>query len=365
MAPILYGIEASPPVRACFITIEALGIDVKYKEVNLLEGEHLKPEFLKINPLHTVPTLQDGDFSICDSHVITAYLVGKYGKDDSLYPKDLQRRAVVDQRMYFEAGILFNRLRAVTFPIVFEGVKVVKEDAAAGLEEASSPSVQRKPVTMPPILYGSLFSPPYRATLLTIQALGLQDAVEYQEVNTRNGDHLKPEYLKLNPLHTIPAFKDGDFTIWDSHVINAYLVDKYAKDDSLYPKDLEKRAVVDQRLFFDVGVLFNGLRAAALPVLKFGAKGVDKETAASLENAYNSLELLLERSTYVAGEHVTIADFSIVSTLTSANVLVPIASNRFPKISGWLTKMQALPYYAAGNQAGLDKFTELVKSKLA
>lgn len=67
----------------------------------------------------------------------------------------------------------------------------------------------------------------------------------------------------------------------------------------------------------------------------------------------------------MAGEHVTIADFSIVTTLTTANVLVPIASNRFPKISEWLANMQTLPYYASVNQTGLDQFAALVKSKLA
>ncbi|ENN73491.1 hypothetical protein YQE_09916, partial [Dendroctonus ponderosae] len=40
------------------------------------------------------------------------------------------------------------------------------------------------------------------------------------------------------------------------HVIMQYLVDKYAKDDSLYPKDLKKRAIVNLRLFFDACYLF-------------------------------------------------------------------------------------------------------------
>lgn len=64
----------------------------------------------------------------------------------------------------------------------------------------------------------------------------------------------------MNPQHTIPTLEDDGKKIWDSHAINAYLVGKYGKDDSLYPKDLAKRAIVDQRLHFDSGMIFNWLR---------------------------------------------------------------------------------------------------------
>lgn len=35
-----------------------------------------------------------------------------------------------------------------------------------------------------------------------------------------------------------------------------YLADQYAKNDSLYPKDPKKRALVNQRLYFDIGTLY-------------------------------------------------------------------------------------------------------------
>jgi hypothetical protein len=37
-----------------------------------------------------------------------------------------------------------------------------------------------------------------------------------------------------------------------------YLVSKYAKDDALYPKDLQKRAIVDQRLHYSNDVFYIG-----------------------------------------------------------------------------------------------------------
>lgn len=74
----LYFTDLSPPVRATLLTIKALGLDVNFKEINLLAGEHLQPEFLKKNPLHTVPTLEDDGFVVVDSHAINAYLVSTH-----------------------------------------------------------------------------------------------------------------------------------------------------------------------------------------------------------------------------------------------------------------------------------------------
>ncbi|XP_047004711.1 glutathione S-transferase 1-like [Schistocerca americana] len=47
-------------------------------------------------------------------HVIPTYLVSRYGKDDSLCPKDLKMRALVDQRLYFNATALFPRIKNTT-----------------------------------------------------------------------------------------------------------------------------------------------------------------------------------------------------------------------------------------------------------
>lgn len=41
------------------------------------------------------------------SRVIMTYLADQYGKNDSLYPKDIKKRGLVDQRLYFDAGTLF------------------------------------------------------------------------------------------------------------------------------------------------------------------------------------------------------------------------------------------------------------------
>jgi len=100
--------------------IKALNIEVKLIDVNIRKGEHLTPEFRMINPQHTIPTLvEDDGFILVDSHAIMGYLVDKYGKDDSLYPRDLRKRATVNHRLHFECGILLPRNRALFRPTIF------------------------------------------------------------------------------------------------------------------------------------------------------------------------------------------------------------------------------------------------------
>ncbi|KAL1502344.1 hypothetical protein ABEB36_007498 [Hypothenemus hampei] len=213
-----------------------------------------------------------------------------------------------------------------------------------------------------PKLYYSQASPAVRSTLLTIGALGLD--VELIPINLMAGEHMTPNYLKKNPLHTVPTLEDGDFCIFDSHAINAYLVGKYGKNDSLYPKDLQKRAIVDQRLHFDTGILFPRLGAVVRALFSSASKTIEKDKADQITQGYQSLETLLEGKNYVAGNELTIADFSIVSSISSCNAaMVPIASNTYPRITAWLARMQALPYYES-NQKGVDQFKAFIQSKL-
>lgn len=55
-----------------------------------------------------------------------------------------------------------------------------------------------------------------------------------------------------------------------SRAIITYLVEKYGKNDSLYPKDVQKRAVVLQRLFFDVTTLYQRFAEAYVSIAYLG-----------------------------------------------------------------------------------------------
>ena len=83
-------------------TLQELGVDFEPIRVNLLAGEHRRPEFLKINPAGKIPVLVDGDSVLTESVAIVLYLAEKYsGK--GLLPAGLEERAQVNRWLLFAA----------------------------------------------------------------------------------------------------------------------------------------------------------------------------------------------------------------------------------------------------------------------
>jgi len=113
----------SAPCRSILMTAHALGLELNKKKVDLDAGDHLKPEFVKLNPQHTIPTLVDGEFAVWESRAILIYLAEKYDKDGSIYPKDPQQRAVINQRLFFDLGTLYQSYVYYYYPQLFEDVK--------------------------------------------------------------------------------------------------------------------------------------------------------------------------------------------------------------------------------------------------
>ncbi|XP_071516662.1 glutathione S-transferase 1-like [Panulirus ornatus] len=127
MSITLYYHSMSPPCRAVMLTARALGLNLVVKDVDIMNGEHLKPEFQAINPQHTIPTLVDGTIKLWESRAICTYLASQYGKDDSLYPNNPRARCMVDARLYFDMGTLYHRWMEYAYTVAFKGQAVDPE----------------------------------------------------------------------------------------------------------------------------------------------------------------------------------------------------------------------------------------------
>nr|ANS53393.1 glutathione-S-transferase epsilon class 5 [Sitophilus oryzae] len=214
---------------------------------------------------------------------------------------------------------------------------------------------------MAPKLYGIAVSPPVRSVLICAEALKLP--LEFVTVNILAGDHLKEDFLKKNPLHTVPVLEDDDGTIIiDSHAILIYLVSKYKKNDPLYPLDnLKQKIRIDERLFFEGGTLSHRLGNVQSPLFK-GVKPTES-TLGLLKEGLGFLEAFLvnNKTKYIAGNNVTIADFSIVTTVTCIDNYVPYS--QFPQLKAYIERLQKLPWYKV-NEEGNAQLAGFIKSKL-
>ena len=99
----LFGHPVSIHSRKAHFALEETGHPHSYQFVDLMTGEHRKPEYLAINPSGKVPVLQDGNFQLPESGAILRYLGEHYG-NGKILPEDKQERARVDQWLFWQAS---------------------------------------------------------------------------------------------------------------------------------------------------------------------------------------------------------------------------------------------------------------------
>ncbi|KAJ8732162.1 hypothetical protein PYW08_014892 [Mythimna loreyi] len=208
-------------------------------------------------------------------------------------------------------------------------------------------------------LYGVDLSPPVRAAMMAFEIFNVP--FEKIIVNLVANEHKTPEYLKKNPLHSVPVMEDGDFILHDSHAILAYLADVYGKDDSWYPKEVKKRALVNQKLFFDTAILFPRLRNVTYSIVMEGKKTIEQKLLDDIEEAYGFFEAFLSQTTYLAADHVTIADVAALANMTTLEFILPVDEKKYPKITRWLTNGKNTPYCKKQNEPGAVQLDEIVK----
>jgi glutathione S-transferase len=97
----LYEFPPTRSIRARW-TLQELGVDFEAETVNLIKGEHRRPEFLAINPAGKLPVLVDGHLVLTESVAIVLYLAEKY-PERTLLPTNLTPRAEAYRWLLFAA----------------------------------------------------------------------------------------------------------------------------------------------------------------------------------------------------------------------------------------------------------------------
>lgn len=194
-------------------------------------------------------------------------------------------------------------------------------------------------------LFNVSLSPNALRVRAVIFELGLD--VEIVDVDMRGGGHKTPEFLAMNPNGKVPVLKDGDFVLWESRAINAYL-SSLKPEAGLYPDDAKKRAMIDQWSYWHSIHLSPAIgRIVFERVLKnmFGMGAPDESTIEpQLKEVAQFLPVLdkaLEGKEWICGD-LSIADFALASTFHMRKP-ARISLDGYPNITAWMARMESRP----------------------
>jgi glutathione S-transferase len=122
----LYFYPASTASRPVVLFAADHWIELDYQVVDLFAGEQAQPAFSAINPNQAVPVLEDGTFRLTECSAILKYLAEKVGSP--AYPRDLQQRARINERMdWFNTSLSRELCYGFLYPQIMPTHKRVDE----------------------------------------------------------------------------------------------------------------------------------------------------------------------------------------------------------------------------------------------
>lgn len=121
-----------------------------------------------------------------------------------------------------------------------------------------------------------------------------------------------------------------------------YFANKYSPDNPIYPPNPKKRSIVDRLLQFDLNVLYRSLRDFLIPIVCEGKKinNLNPQKEHKVIEALSYLESILKANPFVAGGHLTLADFSFYFSLEFAEEF-QYDFCKYENICLWFQRMQA------------------------
>lgn len=215
--------------------------------------------------------------------------------------------------------------------------------------------------------YYDLMSQPSRAIYLFLKVNSIP--FESKIVALRKGEHLSPEFAKINPVQKVPVLDHDGFVLTESVAMMRYLSREYEVADHWYPKDSKAQARVDEymawqhlntRLFgsmvFRTRVIDPMLKGSPVDEVKL------KFYKHEFEKALDNIEkMFLKNRPYLCGDHITVADILGICEVDQPLLIGfdPVSSR--PQIKCWMdrVKKDVEPCYE-----DVFKVTNIVKSAI-
>ena len=170
------------------------------------------------------------------------------------------------------------------------------------------------------------------------------------------GDTRKPEFVAINPRHTVPTIVDDGYALWESEAILEYLDERFSRGKPvLYAGDARSRARI-RRLSREAQEYLN-LQGVDRIVDEYFWNGDEPPDPAKLQEARERVAAELEyfskelRGDYLAGDAPTAADFVLypmvayVKRVTARKPESKLTELIPPALAAWAGRIEAMPYF--------------------
>jgi len=202
-------------------------------------------------------------------------------------------------------------------------------------------------VTAGVTLFGARYSVYVRAVLMALETKGVPYRLEPVDIFTQ--DEAVQAYRKLHPIGRIPAFRHGDFTLYETAAINRYIDEAFA-GPSLQPATAQDRARMVQIMSMTDSYGYRPL-VWDIYVERVGNPAEGKPSdealiASALPKArlyLQALSDLMGRKVFLADESPTLADFHVAPVFCyfleaeEGRRMMP----EFPRLKDWWTRISA------------------------
>ncbi len=194
-------------------------------------------------------------------------------------------------------------------------------------------------------LYVNLLSPNSRKVVAVAEHLGLDVTTHVMDFG--NGDLKTPEFLAINPNGKIPALTDGDFKLWESNAIMAYLASK-SDNSSLWPKS-DARYDIMRWMNWELAHWGRWISTYGFETFlkkMFGMGDADpkvvEEAGGFIQRFGAVLDGHLANNNFLVGDAVTIADFAVASHL-GYRIAAGLPLDSFSNILAWEARLNEIP----------------------
>jgi glutathione S-transferase len=196
-------------------------------------------------------------------------------------------------------------------------------------------------------VFGARYSVYVRAVLMALEMKGVAYRIEPIDIFSPEAD--RDAYRKLHPFLRIPAFRHGDFVLYEAAAINRY-IDEAFMGPALQPAAAENRARMTQIMSMTDSYAYRPL-VWSVYVERVSKPGEGKPSdekliAEALPKARTYMEALsrlMGRQAFLADEFPTLADFHAAPVF---GYFVEADEGRrmmaeFPRISDWWKRISA------------------------